>query len=295
MTQTLTAGVGLKPEHFEDVLDCRAAGLWLEIHPENYLVDGGPRLQWIENIRQQHPVSVHGVSMSLAGEHAPDAEHLQRLAHFVRHIQPVLVSEHLAWSWGDTHYLPDLLPFARTKEALGRIANHIEQVQNTLGRTIAVENPSHYLHMPAHEWDEIDFLQEMARRSGCLLLLDVNNVAVSAHNLGFSAQAYIDRFPAELIAEVHVAGHSLDPTLGDALWIDSHDAPVSSGVWALYERLIARAGIRPTLLERDGNLPPWEMLLAERNHAHAIMEQLQRQRYSPVTHSTACAAESMAA
>ena len=263
----LGAGLALKPQHFSEARDCRDSGLWFEVHPENYLVDGGPRLHWLEVIRAHHPVALHGVSLSLAGQAPPDAAHLQRLAALVRRLQPALVSEHLAWSRTDGHYLPDLLPFQRSTAALQRVARHVAQVQDRLQRPIAIENPSHYLPDAFgdwhHSWDEVDFLAELVHRTGCLLLLDVNNVQVSAHNLGFSADAYIDRFPGHAVAEIHVAGHSSDPLLGSGLLIDSHDAPVAPAVWALLNRFVARYGPRPVLLERDGNVPAFDTLRQE--------------------------------
>ncbi|QEI06212.1 DUF692 domain-containing protein [Pigmentiphaga aceris] len=273
MHTTLTAGLGLKPAHFDAALSCCAPGLWFEVHPENYMVEGGPRLRWLDAIRGSHAVSLHGVSLSLAGDEAPDAAHLRRFAALVQRIEPALVSEHLAWSaWGGEHY-PDLLPFPRTTAALHRIAANIEQTQAALGRSIAIENPSHYLQIEQHAWDEIEFLTELTRRTGCSLLLDVNNVYVSACNLGFSAEAYLDRFPGSAVAEIHLAGYTPDPTLGAAMLIDSHDAPVAPEVWALYRRLVTRIGARPTLVERDGNVPPFEDLLAERTQA---ADELQR-------------------
>lgn len=264
MTATLSAGLGLKPQHYEAALACRSDGLWFEIHAENYLVDGGPRLRWLEAIRAEHPVSLHGVSLSLAADASPDPVHLERLASLARRIQPALISEHLAWStWGGAYY-PDLLPFPRTSEALLRIAENITVTQEALGQPIAIENPSHYLQLGTHEWDEIDFLEELARRTGCGLLLDVNNVFVSANNLGYMAEDYIDRFPGDRVMEVHLAGHTPDPRHGHRLLIDSHDAPVAPEVWALYSRLVNRIGARPTLIERDEHVPPFQVLLDER-------------------------------
>ena len=265
----MSAGLGLKPQHYDEALAARSEGLWFEVHPENYMVDGGPRLAWLEAIRARHPLSLHGVSLSLAGDAPPDAVHLQRLAALVQRIEPALVSEHLAWSRMDGSYFPDLLPFPRSTSALHRIAANIAQTQDTLGRRIAIENPSHYLRIDGHEWDEIDFLAELVRRTGCALLLDVNNVHVSANNLGTSAIDYLDRFPADAVTEIHLAGHTTDPTHGKALLIDSHDAPVAPEVWALYERLVTRIGTRPTLIERDGNVPEFHELLAERERALA--------------------------
>jgi len=272
MPQALTAGVGLKPEHYEPALGARTEGLWFEVHPENYMVAGGPRLGWLEAIRSRHPVSLHGVSLSLAGESEPDAAHLQRLAALARRIQPALVSEHLAWSTWNGQYFPDLLPFPRSTAALHRVAANVARTQDALGTAIAIENPSHYLRIEGHEWDEIDFLHELARRTGCKLLLDINNVYVSARNLGFSANDWIDRFPHALVSEVHLAGHAADPNLGDTLLIDSHDAPIAPEVWQLYRRFVERAGARPTLIERDGNVPAFEELMAERDQAAAELE-----------------------
>lgn len=272
MTTILTAGLSLKPQHYEAAQASRADGLWFEVHPENYLVAGGPRLAWLEAIRAQHPISLHGVALSLAADCAPDTLHLERLAQLAHRTEPALVSEHLAWSAWRGAYHPDLLPFPRTGEALSCIASNICITQEALGRRIAIENPSHYLQIDGHAWDEIDFLTELTRRSGCGLLLDVSNVYVSARNLGYCAEEYIDRFPVESLMEIHLAGHTPDPKLGAALLIDSHDAPIAPAVWALYERLIARLGPHPTLIERDDNLPNFSELLAERDIAHAFLQ-----------------------
>ncbi len=271
MTRAPSAGLGLKPRHYEEALASAADGLWFEVHPENYLVDGGPRLALLEAIRARHPVALHGVALSLAAAAAPDAEHLRRLGALADRVQPVLISEHLAWSTWRGTYRPDLLPFPRTDEALARIADNVDRVQDALRRPIAIENPSHYLAIDGHEWDEIDFLEALARRTGCRLLLDVNNVFVSARNLGLAAEAYLDAFPGALVDEIHLAGHSADPALGPALLVDSHDAPVDPAVWALYERLIARIGPRPTLIERDESIPAFDVLLAERERAHRVL------------------------
>lgn len=267
----LTAGVGLKPEHYDAALSCRADGLWFEVHPENYFVEGGPRLAWLKAIRARHPISLHGVGLSLAADCETDAVHLARLAALARAIEPALISEHLAWSSWQGSYFPDLLPFPRTNEALRSIVDNVVRTQDALGQRIAIENPSHYLHIDAHAWDEIDFLTEIARRSGCGLLLDVNNVHVGANNIGYSAIDYVDRFPGELVMEIHLAGHTPDPNHGAALLVDSHDAAVAPEVWALYERLIGRIGPRPTLIERDANLPDFDVLLAECNSAAALL------------------------
>lgn len=267
------AGLGLKPEHFEQARDCTAAGLWYEIHPENYLVDGGPRLRWLDAIRARHPLSLHGVSLSLAGEAPPDPAHLKRLAALACRLEPVLVSEHLAWSSWDGQYFPDLLPVPRTTASLQRIVAHIGQVQDTLRRPLSIENPSHYLSLEAHAWSETDFLREIAQRSGCGLLLDLNNVFVSASNLGYSAQAYVDAFPWTAVTEIHLAGHSLDEG-GSGLLVDAHASAVSEAVWSLYARAIQHHGARPTLIERDDQLPAFEALICERDRAQALLPQV---------------------
>lgn len=267
----LTAGIGLKPRHYDAALACPAEGLWFEVHPENYMVAGGPRLAWLEAIRARHPISLHGVALSLAAGARPDPAHLARLAELVRRFEPALVSEHLAWSMWRGVYHPDLLPFPRTTEALARVADNVLRTQDALQRRIAIENPSHYLNMDGHAWGEIDFLAELARRTGCGLLLDVNNVYVGARNLGYSAEAYLDAFPAGPVTEIHLAGHAPDPNLGAALLVDSHDADIAPAVWSLYERLIQRIGARPTLVERDDNLPAFDALLGERQRADAVL------------------------
>lgn len=265
------AGLGLKPNHYQEALQCAAQGLWFEVHPENYMVGGGPRLAWLEAISSRHPLSLHGVSLSLAADCLPDTTHLKRLKALADHIQPALISEHLAWSTWRGQYHPDLLPFPRTREALRRIASNIQYTQETLGCRIAIENPTHYLHIDGHEYSELDFLNELSIRTGCGLLLDVNNVYISAQNLGFDAAAYLDAFPAKAIMEIHLAGHSEDPG-GPTLLIDTHDAPIAEGVWALYQRLIARIGMRPTLIERDDKIPDFAVLLAERERAQALLK-----------------------
>jgi uncharacterized protein (UPF0276 family) len=275
------AGLGLKPNHYSDALDCAAEGLWLEVHPENYMVEGGPRLAWLEAIGSQHPLSLHGVSLSLAADCPPDESHLKRFKALVDRVQPALISEHLAWSAWRGQYHPDLLPFPRTVEALQRIASNIQRTQDALGRSIAIENPTHYLSLPGHEFSEIEFLTELSTRTGCGLLLDINNVHISAHNLGFDASKYLDAFPAKAITEIHLAGHTVDP--GDTqLLIDTHDAPIADDVWLLYRRVIDRIGRRPTLIERDDNIPGFDVLLAERDRAQGLLN-IGSRRVSEVT------------
>lgn len=275
------AGLGLKPNHYPDALDCTAEGLWFEVHPENYMVEGGPRLAWLEAIGSQHPLSLHGVSLSLAADCPPDESHLKRFKALIDRVQPALISEHLAWSAWRGEYHPDLLPFPRTVEALQRIASNIQRTQEALGRSIAIENPTHYLSLPGHEFSEIEFLTELSIRTGCGLLLDINNVHISAHNLGFDASSYLDAFPAKAIMEIHLAGHAVDPG-NTQLLIDTHDAPIAEDVWLLYRRVIERIGMRPTLIERDDNIPGFDVLLAERARAQMLLN-IGNRRVSEVT------------
>ncbi|MNG94365.1 hypothetical protein D3C79_533760 [compost metagenome] len=267
----LGAGLGLKAEHYEHAIACEAPGLWFEVHPENYMV-AGPRLTWLEAIAERHPLSLHGVSLSLAADQLPDAEHLYRLRALVNQVQPRLLSEHLAWSTWQGQYHPDLLPFPRSQAALLRIVENIHYAQDILARPLAIENPSHYVHLEGHDFSEIDFLTELVQRTGCSLLLDINNVHVSAHNMGFEARAYLDAFPAHLISEIHLAGFSQDAN--SDLLIDTHDAPVAAEVWSLYRHLLQRTGPRPTLIERDDQIPPFEALLGERDTAQCLLDNL---------------------
>lgn len=268
-----TAGLSFKPMHFEQAIACPAEGLWFEIHAENYMVEGGPRLAMLEAVRAVFPLSIHGVGLSLAGADEPDREHLSKLKHLVNRFEPFLVSEHLAWSkHGETSF-PDLLPFPRTNEALDIIVRNIDITQEALGRQILIENPSLYMQLRGHEWPESLFLGELVKRSGCGLLLDVNNVFVSASNLGFNPISYLDALPPGVIGEIHLAGHAPDPQLGNSLLIDSHDAPIADEVWELYDWLLALCGRHrpPTLIERDDNVPEFDELLAERERAASMM------------------------
>lgn len=267
---TPTAGLGFKPQHFSEALASPAVGLWFEVHAENYMVDGGPRLAMLEQLRRDRPLSLHGVGLSLGSAAQPDPDHLAALKRLVDRFEPELVSEHLAWSRFDGRSFPDLLPLPRTNEVLARLSANIGRVQDVLGREILIENPTHYLPLNQHRWSETSFLRELARRSGCKLLIDVNNVAVGASNIGFDAAAWLLDIPAKLVGEIHLAGHSHDA--GGALLIDSHDEPVSERVWGLYEDFIGRVGPRPTLIERDGNVPPFAELIRERERAQAILD-----------------------
>jgi uncharacterized protein (UPF0276 family) len=266
---TPAAGLGFKPQHFQEALAWPAADLWFEVHAENYMVAGGPRLAMLETLRRDRPLSLHGVGMSLAGAADPDPDHLAALKSLVDRFEPFAVSEHLAWSRLDGRCFPDLLPVPRTDAVLARLSANIGRVQDALGRPILIENPTHYLDLRGHQWSEASFLSELARRTGCGLLIDVNNVVVGAHNLGFDAASWLGSIPAHLVGEVHLAGHTLDGE--GTLLIDSHDAAVSEDVWQLFAGFIDRVGPRPTLIERDGNVPPFADLAAERDRAQMIL------------------------
>ncbi|MCB1478130.1 MAG: DUF692 domain-containing protein [Rhodobiaceae bacterium] len=268
------AGVGFKPEHARAIFaeDEPSAG-WFEVHAENYMGAGGPPHAMLTVLRERFPVSVHGVGLSIGAEKGLDPEHLKRLAAVVERYEPGLVSEHLAWSTHDTHYLNDLLPLPYTQATLELVVSHIGQVQDALKRQILLENPSTYIRFETSTMSELDFLSEVAKRSGCGLLLDVNNVFVSATNHGYSPEDYIDGFPLHAVGEIHLGGHAEDEDdLGAPLLIDSHDREVVDPVWALYERLIGKTGRMPTLVEWDSDLPDWPVLAAEAKHAAAILD-----------------------
>lgn len=266
-----SAGFGLKPEYYRDVMESpRGTDLWVEVHPENYMTPGGPRRAWLKLIRERSAVSLHGVGLSLAGDEPLDPTHLKRWAELINFIEPAQISEHVAWSVRDGVYFADLLPAPATREAMDRLCTNIDRMQAALGRRILIENPSHYMALKG-DMEEPEFLIEACRRSGCGLLLDVNNVYVSARNIGRDAEAYLDTIPGDLIGEIHLAGHAPDPVLGDSLLIDSHGAPVIDNVWCLYQDLIARVGPKPTLIERDANLPPFGELMGEVAQANSIL------------------------
>jgi uncharacterized protein len=257
-------GVGYKPQHFDALLADPGAVGWLEVHAENYMGDGGRPLAQLRHLAARFPISVHGVGLSIGGEAPPDAAHLAHLRHLCDWLQPASFSEHLAWSSHDTTYLNDLLPLPYTSATLARVCDHIDAVQDALGRRMLLENPSTYLAFADTTMDEVDFLAAIAARTGCGLLLDVNNVFVSATNQGFDPAAYIRRFPLHLVGEIHLGGHAADADdHGAPLLIDSHGQPVADPVWALYTQVIAAGGPRPTLIEWDNDVPDWPVLAAE--------------------------------
>lgn len=268
------AGVGLKPEHYRDVIDGLPDIGWFEVHPENYMGAGGPPHHHLERVRASYPLSLHGVGLSI-GSAAPLCDrHIDRLAALIGRYQPGLFSEHLAWSTHDSAFMNDLLPLPYTAETLALVADHVDQVQSRVGRRMLIENPSTYVAYSCSEMSEIEFLCELSRRTGCGLLLDVNNVFVSATNHGFDAAAYVDAFPAHLVEEIHLAGHSeIDGGDATRLLVDAHDREVAGTVWRLYERVVARTGPVPTLIEWDNDIPAWPALARQARLADQVMRE----------------------
>lgn len=266
-------GVGYKPQHFNDLLNNAGSVEWLEIHAENYMGDGGRPLAQLRHLSERFAISMHGVGLSIGGEGRLDPEHLARLKRLNGWLNPASFSEHLAWSTHDTAFLNDLLPLPYTKATLTRVADHIDEVQETVGRRMLLENPSSYLAFDESTYEETEFLREIAQRTGCGLLLDVNNVFVSATNLCTDPVSYIDAFPLDLVSEIHLAGHDEDhDDHGKLLLIDSHGREVAEPVWTLYEHVIARAGARPSLIEWDTDVPEWATLEAEAARAARVLE-----------------------
>ena len=265
-------GVGLKPEHYRTILETLPDVGFFEIHAENYMVPGGPFHHYLEKIREHYALSIHGVGLSIGGESPLDTEHLNRLRALIDRYEPAVFSEHLAWSTHSNSFLNDLLPLPYTPQTLSRACDHIDQVQNTLGREMLLENPSTYLEFASSTIPETDFISEIVRRTGCKLLLDVNNVYVSCTNRGDNVRSYMRDLPLEAVEEIHLAGYTEDiEENGLLLLIDSHDSPVSNDVWSLYEYAISLVGPKPTLIERDGNLPTLDVLAAEARYAEACM------------------------
>ena len=262
------AGLGLKNEHFTEVLETSPDIGFFEVHAENYMVAGGPFHHYLGLIREQYPLSLHGVGLSIGGEGELDRHHLARLAALLERYQPQSFSEHLAWSSHGPVFLNDLLPLAYDTATLNRVCEHVDQVQSTLKRAMLLENPSTYLQFQRSTLDETDFISEVIRRTGCGLLLDVNNVYVSCINHQRDPLAYIDALPLHAVGEIHLAGFAEDTdSLGDRLLIDDHGAPIDNAVWQLYEQVLSRIGPVATLIERDNQLPAFSVLLAEAEHA----------------------------
>ena len=263
------AGIGLRAPHVGEVEAERPRVAWLEVHSENYYADGGPALAALDRLRRDYPLSLHGVGMSLGSTDPLDHAHLAKLKRLVARTEPALVSEHLCWSGVGGRHLNDLLPLPYTEEALALVCARVAEVQDALGRELAVENVSSYLAFADATIPEWEFVAAVARRTGCRLLVDVNNIHVNAVNHGFDADAYLAAMPAEAVAEIHLAGF----TARGALLIDTHGAPVAPAVWALYHRALERFGPRPTLIEWDIDIPPLAMLLGEAATAQAMLEE----------------------
>jgi len=269
------AGLGLKTEHINQVLEtCPDIGFF-EVHAENYMVAGGPFHHYLGLIRERYPLSLHGVGLSIGGEGPLNPEHLARLARLIERYQPHSFSEHLAWSSHGPVFLNDLLPLAYDAQTLARVCEHVDQVQSALKRPMLLENPSTYVQFQRSTLDETDFLSEIIRRTGCGLLLDVNNVYVSCINHQRDPLAYIDALPLQAVGEIHLAGFAEDTdSLGDRLLIDDHGAPIDEAVWQLYKQLLNRTGPVATLIERDNQVPAFSVLHAEARQAERHLLQV---------------------
>jgi uncharacterized protein (UPF0276 family) len=266
------AGLGLKTGHFREVLGSSPDIGFFEVHAENYMVAGGPFHHFLGLIREQYPLSLHGVGLSIGAEGPLDEQHLKRLAELIRRYQPQSFSEHLAWSSHGPVFLNDLLPLAYDTPTLNRVCEHIDQVQNTLQRPMLLENPATYLAFERSTIDEADFIAEVIRRSGCGLLLDVNNAYVSCVNHQRDPLAYLDALPLHRVGEIHLAGFAEDSdSLGDRLLIDDHGAPIDQAVWNLYRQVLQRTGPVATLIERDNQVPAFAVLLVEAQQADALL------------------------
>ena len=266
------AGLGLKAHHVPDVLAASPSLGFFEVHTENYMGAGGPMHADLEAVAARYPLSFHGVALSLGSPDGLDARHLKRTRDLVDRYKPALVSEHLAWSAFDGVGLNDLLPLPLTAESLSVVCNNVEVMQEAVGRQVLIENPSSYLAFTESHIPEPEFLSLIAERTGCGVLLDVNNVYVSAANLGFDAVAYLDALSADIIGEVHLAGHAVRDIDGAIIRIDDHGGPVCDDVWALYARLIARTGAVATMVEWDSDVPAFKVLLAEAEKATAVLK-----------------------
>ena len=270
------AGVGLRFPHFEHFLEHRPSIAWIEVCPENHRT--GVRQKLLEDLRADYPLSAHGVGLSLGSDQPLLKDHLQFLKDFCLRFEPQLVSEHISWAGYGDAFLNDLLPLPYTEESLAVIVSHIQETQEFLNRKILVENPSTYLSFETSVMSEAEFMVEVAKRSGCGILLDVNNIYVNAHNHGLDAEAYIQSIPSTLIEEIHLAGHQkVQAPNHQTLLIDYHWAPVSDAVWALFEKTLMLKGAKPTLIEWDTNVPPVETLLHEASLAQGLMNRIGQQ------------------
>lgn len=269
----LNAGIGLKHQHFAEALQRSAQHDWFEVHAENYLMEGGPLLQGLLRVRERAQISLHCVGMSPGSADGIDENHVRRIKALCDKLQPSLVSDHLAWTRWGMHSLNDLLPLPYSEAALTLVCSNITRIQEILGRRIAIENPSVYFAFAESDMDEADFMTQMAKRTGCALLLDLNNLVVNANNVSLNTRAYLDRIPASLVTEYHLAGHKVEQHEHGLLCIDDHGSAVSAAVWALYEQALQIIGPRPTLLEWDTNVPAFAELKAEANKADQRLQQ----------------------
>lgn len=266
------AGVGLKPQHYRDILQsCPDIGFF-EVHAENYMGAGGPPHLYLTAIRDRYPLSIHGVGLSIGSDRALDKLHMERLKQLIARYQPALFSEHLAWSSHDAGFLNDLLPLPYTGASLRRVVDHIDEVQEALGRTILLENPSTYLAFAESTYSEAEFISTIAHRTGCQLLLDVNNIYVSSVNQGIAPDAYLNALCLSSVREIHLAGHLSDPGGAEpALLIDTHDRCVAAPVWALCEDVLRKTGPVPVLIEWDNNIPAFSVLKSEADGADRLI------------------------
>ncbi len=268
----MSVGTGLKHEHAEEIFSAHSRVDFFEIHAENYMGAGGPPHHLLRRIRADYPISIHGVGLSIGGIAPLDRDHLRRLKGLIDVYRPALFSEHLAWSTHEGTFLNDLLPLPYNEITLAHICAHVDEVQNSIGMRMLLENPSTYTTFKANTMDETEFLRAVARRTGCGLLLDVNNVFISAVNHGFDAAAYIDAFPIEFVGEFHLAGFAEDrDSSGARLLIDDHGKPISGSVWDLYRRVLAYQYLAPTLVEWDNNVPPFAVLASEAARARSLL------------------------
>jgi len=265
------AGIGLRFQHHQSVLDTSPDVAWMEVHTENYM-GGGTPLRYLDAIRRDIPISLHGVGLSLGSAEGIDPAHLERIRKVAERVEPGLMSEHIAWSVVGGTYLSDLLPLPMTEEALEVVCRHVDQTQTFLKRRILVENPSTYIAFGNSIIPEWEFMTAVAARTGCGILCDVNNICVSAHNHGWDASAYLAALPPDAVGEIHLAGYSVRPLAdGNMLRIDDHGSRVSDEVWELYQQALARFGPVPTLIEWDNDVPPLDVLLQEAGHAGILI------------------------
>lgn len=269
----LLTGIGLRAPHYTEFLEKRPGVAWLEVHSENYFAEGGKPLHILEQIRRDYPISLHGVGLSLGASDELNWQHLKKLRDLIVRINPCLVSDHLSWSSIDGHYLHDLLPLPYTEESLEHIVSRIQQVQDYLNRQILIENISSYIRYENSTIPEYEFLQTVAKKSGCAILLDINNIYVSATNLGFNPEVYLNAISADLVQEIHLAGFTTTVIDEKEVLIDTHNRPIVPAVWNLYRKAIQQLGAKPTIIEWDSDLPSLDTLCLEAYRAEKILRE----------------------